>query len=96
MVEAAFIGSTEARKLHTLASEQADSFASAGKLVPNKGAPQAEEATPGDEEDTEQAAAVEVGIGKGETLVARPSQLLEAVLAAGRKGLSIKRYKGLG
>ena len=96
MVEAAFIGSTEARKLHTLASEQADSFASAGKLVPNKGAPQAEEATPGDEEDTEQAAAVEVGIGKGETLVARPSQLLEAVLAAGRKGLSIQRYKGLG
>ncbi len=96
MVEAAFIGSTEARKLHTLASEQADSFASAGKLVPNKGAPQAEEATPGDEEESEQAAAVEVGIGKGETLVARPSQLLEAVLAAGRKGLSIQRYKGLG
>ena len=96
MVEAAFIGSTEARKLHTLASEQADSFASAGKLVPNKGAPQAEETTPGDEEETEQAAAVEVGIGKGETLVARPSQLLEAVLAAGRKGLSIQRYKGLG
>jgi hypothetical protein len=28
--------------------------------------------------------------------VTRPSELLEAVLAAGRKGLSIQRYKGLG
>ena len=28
--------------------------------------------------------------------VSRPSELLEAVLAAGRKGLSIQRYKGLG
>ena len=28
--------------------------------------------------------------------ITRPSQLLDAVLAAGRKGLSISRYKGLG
>src|SRR5204863_411773 len=28
--------------------------------------------------------------------ITRPSELLEAVLAAGRKGLSIQRYKGLG
>src|SRR5205085_1468131 len=28
--------------------------------------------------------------------VTRPSELLDAVLAAGRKGLSIQRYKGLG
>jgi DNA gyrase subunit B len=28
--------------------------------------------------------------------ITRPSQLLDAVLAAGRKGLSIQRYKGLG
>ena len=28
--------------------------------------------------------------------ITRPSQLLEAVLATGRKGLSIQRYKGLG
>ena len=28
--------------------------------------------------------------------VTRPSELLDAILAAGRKGLSIQRYKGLG
>ena len=28
--------------------------------------------------------------------VTRPSELLDAVLAAGRRGLSIQRYKGLG
>jgi DNA gyrase subunit B len=28
--------------------------------------------------------------------ITRPSELLDAVLAAGRKGLSIQRYKGLG
>ena len=28
--------------------------------------------------------------------ISRPSQLLEAIFAAGRKGLSIARYKGLG
>ena len=28
--------------------------------------------------------------------ITRPSELLDAVLAAGRKGLSIARYKGLG
>src|SRR3546814_5886310 len=41
-------------------------------------------------------AATSLRTGKGESLVARPSQLLDAILAAGRKGLSIQRYKGLG
>ena len=35
-------------------------------------------------------------LARGETRVARPSQLLEAILTAGRKGLAIQRYKGLG
>ena len=34
---------------------------------------------------------------QGKTVaISRPSELLDAVLAAGRKGLSIQRYKGLG
>ncbi|PPJ74936.1 DNA gyrase subunit B, partial [Staphylococcus haemolyticus] len=33
--------------------------------------------------------------GKGVN-ISRPSELLEAILTAGRKGLSIQRYKGLG
>ena len=34
---------------------------------------------------------------KGKTIpITRPSELLDAVLAAGRRGLSISRYKGLG
>ncbi|MGN6278441.1 MAG: toprim domain-containing protein, partial [Sphingomonas sp.] len=88
IVEASFLVSAEARKLHALAAEQADSYATAGKLVRASDAAAAETA----EEDEGET----VTVGKGESLVARPSQLLEAILAAGRKGLSIQRYKGLG
>ncbi|MEO9470391.1 DNA topoisomerase (ATP-hydrolyzing) subunit B [Parasphingorhabdus sp.] len=34
--------------------------------------------------------------GSEGTLITRPSELLETVLAAGRKGIAISRYKGLG
>ena len=94
IVEATFLVSAEARKLHTLAAEQADSFAQAAKLVPMRGAAGAEapvDAVPTDEDG--QAAAT---LTRGQTRVARPSQLLDAILAAGRKGLAIQRYKGLG
>jgi len=99
IVEASFIASAEARKLHTLSAEQADSFAQAGKLVPARGAAQA--AAPEDEDrEGDDAPTDENGekttLARGESRVARPSQLLDAILAAGRKGLAIQRYKGLG
>ncbi|KQN26787.1 DNA gyrase subunit B [Sphingomonas sp. Leaf33] len=89
IVEAAFLGSAEGRKLHALAAEAAENYAALAKLVPLKGAAATDEAA-GEEEEAPVAA------GKGEKLVARPSQLLDAILTAGRKGLSIQRYKGLG
>ncbi|MEG3087849.1 DNA topoisomerase (ATP-hydrolyzing) subunit B [Sphingomonas sp. PB4P5] len=96
IIEAAFLGSAEARKLHALAEEQAESFEQTARLVSTKAAAaqaEAEEAAADAEEDAPQAAASST---KGTTMVARPSQLLDAVLAAGRKGLTISRYKGLG
>ena len=94
IVEAGFISSAEARKLHTLAAEQADSFAQAGKLVPARGVASVEAEAAEDGVAEEEATAAT--LARGESRVARPSQLLDAVLAAGRKGLAIQRYKGLG
>jgi DNA gyrase subunit B len=48
-----------------------------------------------DEEDEENAPAV-TRPTSNEGAITRPSELLDAVLAIGRKGLSIARYKGLG
>ena len=99
VVEAAFLSSAEARKLHTLAAEEADAYAHAARLVSSKAAvveaPVDEPQTDENGEDTAPEPS-ERRTAKGETLVARPSQLLDAVLVAGRKGLSIQRYKGLG
>ena len=86
-IEPAFLLSAEGRKLHALAAEEAASYAGVSKLVSARSAGEA--VAEGEEEAPAVAA-------KGETLVARPSQLLDAILAAGRKGLSIQRYKGLG
>ena len=47
-------------------------------------------------EEGEPAEAVEAETKGKPVTVTRPSELLDAVLAAGRKGLSIQRYKGLG
>jgi DNA gyrase subunit B len=94
IVEAAFLVSAEARKLHSLATEQAESYLLPSKLVPSKAIPatEIEAAAALEGEETEEP----VTVAKGEALVSRPSQLLDAILAAGRKGLSIQRYKGLG
>ncbi|QIL01494.1 DNA topoisomerase (ATP-hydrolyzing) subunit B [Sphingomonas sinipercae] len=97
IVEDKFLVSAEARKLHALAAEQIDVYAKPSSIkVLKKGAatdeqkPEPIDGVDGDE----QPADLET---KGKTApVTRPSELLEAVLAAGRKGLSIQRYKGLG
>ena len=94
-VEAAFLASAEARKLARLSAETAAVYASPARLV--KAASAAEEPEPepaGDEADEAEAAPVRAVAGDG--AITRPSQLLDTVLAAGRKGLSIARYKGLG
>ncbi len=96
IIEGAFLGSAEARKLHALAVEQGEAFAQTARLVSSKAAAaaQIEADAAADDADDEQPAAAQTT--KGTTLVSRPSQLLDAILAAGRKGLSIQRYKGLG
>ena len=86
MIDAAFLVSAEARKLHALASEQAESYGAISRLVTLKAA---EKASESDDEDG--GAADPRGVQ-----IARPSDLLDAIFAAGRKGLAIARYKGLG
>jgi len=98
-IEAAFLTSAEARKLARLSAETAAVYASPARLV--KVASAAEEPEPepaGDEADEAEAAPVRAPMHSvaGDGAITRPSQLLDTVLAAGRKGLSIARYKGLG
>src|SRR5689334_2021533 len=84
VIDAAFVVSAEARKLHQLAREVADEYGAAMRVVPLRQAARAETAEEGEEP----------ALPASGTIVNRPSELLEAVLAAGRKGLSIQRYKG--
>jgi len=95
-IEAAFLSSAEGRKLARLAAENADVYAGSARLVRAGAAaettePEAAEATEGEEEPV---VAARPAAGAG--TITRPSQLLDMVLATGRKGLSIQRYKGLG
>ncbi len=100
IIDAAFLMSAEARKLHKLASEESASYETPARLVKSGAA--VVEAEPEIDADETEAVGDQVkrtiassGIGnKG--AITRPSELLDAILAAGRKGLSISRYKGLG
>ncbi len=96
IIEPGFLQSAEARKLHALAAEQRDAYYKPSVLkTMRKGNAPAAEAAPAVEGEEDQIAEEAETKGKA-TAVTRPSELLDAVLAAGRKGLSIQRYKGLG
>ncbi len=84
VIEGGFIGSAEARKLHSIAAEDAGSYLTPSRLITVKAL--AAEANDDD---------LPIAPAKG-AMVTRPSELLDAILAAGRKGLAIQRYKGLG
>jgi DNA gyrase subunit B len=90
-IEASFLTSAEARKLARLAAENVDVYASPVRLVR---ASAAVEDAPEPEPAEDDVPAARPSAVKDQ--ITRPSELLEAVLAAGRKGLSIARYKGLG
>ena len=88
-IDARFLSSTEAYKLHGLIGTHAEAYAKPAQLVKLSDA----EPEPVSDEDAE---AEEANSHVHVDGIMRPTQLLEAVLAAGRKGLSISRYKGLG
>ena len=95
VIEASFITSAEARKLARLAGEQADVYATPGYLVRGNSAEEAPEPDTAAEDDGESPTPAARPVANGGAIT-RPTALLDTVLANGRKGLSISRYKGLG
>ncbi|HNJ47943.1 MAG TPA: toprim domain-containing protein, partial [Novosphingobium sp.] len=91
-VEAAFLTSAEARKLARLAGEQREAYAGVARLVRASAAEADGEAV----DEAEEAEAAPTRAVSAEGAIVRPTQLLDTVLATGRRGLSIARYKGLG
>ena len=96
IIEPSFLNSAEARKLHSLAGEQAGAYAKPSKLRTLKKTGAAEEPKPEPAEVTDAEEQAEADTKGKPVAITRPSELLDAVLAAGRRGLSIQRYKGLG
>jgi DNA gyrase subunit B len=93
-IEAKFLDSAEARKLHRVAGEFADVYAGPVRLTEGSGqVADAVEDEPEVESNDAQEDAPSVSF---DGTITRPTQLLEAVMAAGRKGQKIQRYKGLG
>ncbi|WP_341710998.1 DNA topoisomerase (ATP-hydrolyzing) subunit B [Erythrobacter sp.] len=90
-VEPAFLDSAEARKLHKLAAEHAEVYAGPVRLARGGAEEVVEEVEADEGEEGEVEAPVQF-----DGAITLPTQLLEAVMAAGRKGQKIQRYKGLG
>ena len=93
IIEASFLASQEARRLHALVEEVAENYVAGSRLVAIGKAPVVIEEPA--ETDGDEDAEAPIIASKG-TTISRPSELLDAILATGRKGLSISRYKGLG
>ncbi|OYW50473.1 MAG: DNA topoisomerase (ATP-hydrolyzing) subunit B [Novosphingobium sp. 28-62-57] len=97
MIEAGFLMSAEARKMAKLAAENADVYAGMARLVRGSAAAaEPEAAVVASEGEGEEDAAPAAPAARVKDAITRPSELLDAVFAGGRKGLSIQRYKGLG
>jgi DNA gyrase subunit B len=96
VIEPSFLVSAEARKLDALAMEQAAAYGKPLTLRTLKKGAAEQEPTLGTGEGEEAAEQVAADTKGKPVTITRPSELLDAVLAAGRKGLSIQRYKGLG
>jgi len=95
VIDHKFLVSAEARKLHGLAVPQAATYAGISRLVSLRASSVATEAAEEAEENEGGPRKAQAPDPRG-ALITRPTQLLEAVLATGRKGLSVQRYKGLG
>ena len=87
-IEARFLTSTEARKLHGLASSHAETYARPARLVKISAEP---DAVPDDDVELDS-----LPPASADDAIMRPTELLDAVLVNGRRGLKIARYKGLG
>jgi DNA gyrase subunit B len=96
IVEPSFIASAEARKLHALAAEQVRPMRAVDLRTLKKGAAVEAEPTVGPARARRRSSRPPPTPRASPVAITRPSELLDAVLAAGRKGLSIQRYKGLG
>ncbi len=101
VIDHKFLVSAEARKLHSLTLEQAETYGAPSRLVATKATPAASTVAPAeagaqDQDEDQDAVEQEAATPAKGIQVTRPSQLLEGILAAGRKGLAVQRYKGLG
>ncbi len=95
LVEAKFLDSAEARKVHARAVEQGDVFITPVRLVRSGSEVAEPEPEAVDDTGNEDSATAPL-LPVSPDAIMLPTQLVEAVMAAGRKGLSVQRYKGLG
>ncbi len=86
------VGSAEARKLHRLATEQAEAYARAGEADQGRRANPSR--NPADEDAGDEAPAPAVAVRRRASPARRNCS--KRCSTAGRKGLAVSRYKGLG